>query len=72
MIKLGVAGFIIALLVLVVLFPWAVIWALNTLFPTLAIPFTFWTWSAWLLGLSVFYVLATGMASAVSGFCFLS
>jgi hypothetical protein len=46
MIKLGVAGFIIALLVLVVLFPWAVIWALNTLFPTLAIPFTFWTWLA--------------------------
>jgi hypothetical protein len=46
MIKLGVAGFIIALLVLIVLFPWAVIWALNTLFPTLAIPFTFWTWLA--------------------------
>lgn len=46
MIKLGVAGFIVALLVLVVLFPWAVIWALNTLFPTLAIPFTFWTWLA--------------------------
>ncbi len=46
MIKLGVAGFIVALLVLIVLFPWAVIWALNTLFPTLAIPFTFWTWLA--------------------------
>lgn len=46
MIKLGVAGFIIALLVFVILFPWAVIWAVNTLFPTLAIPFTFWTWLA--------------------------
>lgn len=46
MIKLGVAGFIIALLVFVILFPWAVIWAMNTLFPTLAIPFTFWTWLA--------------------------
>ncbi len=44
MIKLGVAGFIILLLVVIVLFPWAVIWALNTLFPALAIPFTFWTW----------------------------
>ncbi len=46
MIKLGVVGFIILLLVVIVLFPWAVIWALNTLFPVLAIPFTFWTWLA--------------------------
>lgn len=46
MIKLGVLGFIIALLIFVVLFPWAVIWALNTLFPTLAIGYTFWTWLA--------------------------
>ncbi len=44
MIKLGVAGFIVLLLLVIVLFPWAVIWALNTLFPALAIPFTFWTW----------------------------
>ncbi len=46
MIKLGVAGFIVLLLLVIVLFPWAVIWALNTLFPALAIPFTFWTWLA--------------------------
>lgn len=46
MIKLGVLGFIIALLIFVVLFPWAVIWALNTLFPALAIGYTFWTWLA--------------------------
>lgn len=26
--------------------PWLVIWALNTLFPILAIEFTFWTWAA--------------------------
>ncbi len=44
--KLGVVGFIVLLLVVIVLFPWAVIWALNTLFPALAIPFTFWTWLA--------------------------
>ncbi len=46
MMKLGVAGFIVLLLLVIVLFPWAVIWALNTLFPALAIPFTFWTWLA--------------------------
>jgi hypothetical protein len=26
--------------------PWLVIWSLNTLFPALAIEFTFWTWCA--------------------------
>ena len=26
--------------------PWLVIWSLNTLFPVLAIEFTFWTWFA--------------------------
>ena len=26
--------------------PWLVVWSLNTLFPTLAIEFTFWTWCA--------------------------
>ena len=26
--------------------PWLVIWSLNTLFPVLAIEFTFWTWCA--------------------------
>lgn len=33
-------------LAIIVLMPWAGIWALNTLFPTLAIPFTFDTWCA--------------------------
>lgn len=43
---------IIALAVLVVVCgPLASIWALNTLFPTLAIPYTFDTWcAAFLLG----------------------
>ena len=33
-------------IVLLALGPWLVIWALNTLFPVLAINFTFWTWAA--------------------------
>ncbi len=44
--RLGAIGIILALLIWVVLFPWVVIWALNTLFPILAIPYTFWTWLA--------------------------
>jgi hypothetical protein len=37
---------LIAILVLLVLFPLATIWSLNTLFPLLAIPVTFETWVA--------------------------
>lgn len=33
-------------LLLIVLMPYAAIWSLNTLFPALAIPFTFDTWCA--------------------------
>ena len=39
--------FIIALVgLIIVIVPLATIWSLNTLFPTLAIPFTFDTWMA--------------------------
>ena len=39
--------FVIALFaVAIALGPVAVIWSLNTLFPALAIPFTFYTWLA--------------------------
>ena len=34
------------ILVLLAIGPWLVIWSLNTLFPLLAIEFTFWTWAA--------------------------
>ena len=34
------------ILVLLAIGPWLVIWSLNTLFPPLAIEFTFWTWCA--------------------------
>ena len=37
---------IVLILVLLAIGPWLVIWALNTLFPVLAIEFTFWTWAA--------------------------
>ena len=49
MFKLGVIGLVMAILVAVVLFPWAVIWALNTLFPALDISYTFETWLAMLV-----------------------
>lgn len=39
---------------LIALGPLALIWALNTLFPVLAIPYTFWTWlAALVLGATV-------------------
>ncbi len=34
------------IVVLLAIGPWLVIWSLNTLFPVLAIEFTFWTWAA--------------------------
>ncbi len=37
----------IVFVALVIIFsPFITIWALNTLFPVLAIPYTFWTWLA--------------------------
>ena len=44
MIKIVLA--IALILVLLAIGPWLVIWSLNTLFPVLAIEFTFWTWAA--------------------------
>lgn len=38
-------GFAIVVL-LILIGPILVIWSLNTLFPVLAIPYDFWTWSA--------------------------
>lgn len=44
----GGAAFLgVALIIAIVIAgPLITIWALNTLFPALAIPFTFWTWLA--------------------------
>jgi hypothetical protein len=49
--KVGVSagvmlGLVVLILALIVLGPLATIWALNTLFPVLAIPYTVWTWLA--------------------------
>ena len=37
---------LVLIVALLVVGPWLTIWALNTLFPVLAINFTFWTWCA--------------------------
>ena len=44
MLKLVLA--IAVVVALLAIGPWLVIWSLNTLFPVLAIEFTFWTWAA--------------------------
>jgi hypothetical protein len=36
----------LALLALIIASPFLTIWALNTVFPSLAIPLTIWTWLA--------------------------
>ena len=36
--------------------PLAFIWALNTLFPMLAIPYDFWTWLATIIILNLFII----------------
>jgi hypothetical protein len=46
---LGVVGIIALVVTLIVAGPLLLIWALNTLFPVLAIPYTFWTWVAALI-----------------------
>ena len=51
-IKVALGIFLIILLA--ALGPWLVVWSLNTLFPTLAIEFTFWTWCAVVI-LGVFF-----------------
>jgi hypothetical protein len=44
-----VVGFAVFIVALVVLGPWLVIWAMNTLFPILLIPYTWQTWLAVLI-----------------------
>ena len=43
-IKLLIA--VVLVVILLAIGPWLVIWSLNTIFPVLAIEFTFWTWLA--------------------------
>jgi hypothetical protein len=47
-------GMIALIAIVVVAGPLLLIWALNTLFPVLAIPYTVWTWlAALILGATV-------------------
>jgi len=49
-----VAGFAVLIVALVVLGPLFVIWSMNTLFPVLAIPYTWQTWLS-VLVMSAFF-----------------
>jgi len=44
--EIGIAVAVIAVIAVVLIAPFVTIWALNTLFPVLAIPFTLETWFA--------------------------
>lgn len=41
-----IAGLVLLIVLIIAIGPLLTIWALNTLFPVLAIPYTFWTWLA--------------------------
>ena len=41
-----IAGLVLLVVLIIAIGPLLTIWAFNTLFPVLAIPYTFWTWLA--------------------------
>lgn len=43
---MAILGLLVLIVLLIILGPLATIWAINTLFPVAAIPYTFWTWLA--------------------------
>lgn len=43
---IGATGVIVLIILLIILAGFVNIWALNTLFPSLNIPYDFWTWCA--------------------------
>jgi len=45
----GVVGIVALIVILIIAGPLLILWALNTLFPVLAIPYTVWTWLAALI-----------------------
>lgn len=46
---IGMIGIVLLVVLLVIAGPLLILWALNTLFPVLAIPYTVWTWLAALI-----------------------
>ena len=60
MTAVGFILFVVFLLAVIVFWPFLLIFALNTLFVSLSIPYTFWTWlSVAILQMSTFGGLAT-------------
>lgn len=55
---------VIIFVLLAMLSPFVTIWSLNTLFPSLAIPYDFWTWLAtiWINGMVLGRMLRRGSA----------
>lgn len=43
---LAITSLFLVVALIIIFQPLAVLWALNTLFPVLAIPYTFWSWLA--------------------------
>lgn len=41
-----IVSLVLLVMIIIAIGPLLTIWALNTLFPVLAIPYTFWTWLA--------------------------
>jgi hypothetical protein len=41
-----IVGLVLLVVLIIAIGPLLTIWAFNTLFPVLAIPYTFWTWLA--------------------------
>ena len=54
--NLGLFGFFLLIVAVIVFGPLALIWCLNTLFPVLNIPYTFETWAAAFILPSLFKV----------------
>lgn len=50
------AAFFLVLLLVLIFAPFAIIWSLNTLFVSLAIPYSFWSWLA-VVVLNIFMVI---------------
>lgn len=60
LVAVGFILFILVVIAFVVFWPLAIIWALNTVFITLSIPYTFWTW----LGVVILQMSTFGGISA--------
>jgi hypothetical protein len=56
MFKMALVPFVIFVILTIVFAPFGYIWALNTLFPTLNVPYTFDTWLAMVVAHSFFHV----------------